>query len=142
MERRQFYRAGPHMNVRIEAPGLPPLSGEIRNVSVQGLLVTCAAPLPRGTSCAVTISLGMRREAIRGRATVVREIADGMAMHLTSLDDPDSYRHLCNLVMYNAEDPDLVKREIQRWLRRGAAPGPRRGAGHRSPITARSAGLN
>src|SRR5262249_56558512 len=43
--------------------------------------------------------------------------ARGTPLRITEIDGPESYHHLCNLVMYNAEDPDRVNREIDRWLR-------------------------
>lgn len=121
MERRQFYRAGPHMSVQLEPAGMPPIAGEIKDVSVRGLQVICSGSLALGTSCGVTISLAAEpdEESIRGRATVVRVTPEGLALQITEIDGPDSYRHLCNLVMYNAEDPDRVKQEIERWLARG-----------------------
>jgi hypothetical protein len=119
MERRQFYRVSPHMTVRLEPAGMPPISGHVANVSMQGLLVSCSGSAPVGTACAVTISLGAPDAAIRGHAMVVRVDPGTLAMHITELDGPESYEHLRNLVMYNAEDPDRVKQEIDRWLRRG-----------------------
>ena len=122
MELRQFYRVSPRMDVRLDAAEMPPISGKIKNVSFQGLMVHCSPCLATGASCRVTIVLGSGiNESIRGRATVVRVTPEGMALRITEIDGPESYHHLCNLVMYNAEDPDRVKREIERWLRNGKA---------------------
>ena len=118
MERRHFYRVSPHMDVRLEPDGRGAISGHIENVSLQGILVACGASLPTGSTCRVHISLGVAEEAasIRGRATIVRMEARGLAMQFTELDDPESYRHLRNLVTYNADDPERVDQEIERWL--------------------------
>lgn len=119
-ERREFYRVNPKMRVRLEAESQPPIDGQIRDVSLQGLFVTCATLLPLGTVCHVVIALDAvdGTAAIRGRAIVVRVAADGLALHVTRLDDRDSAAHLKNLVRYNADDPARVEREIQRWLGR------------------------
>ena len=120
-DRREFYRANPKMRVRLEAESHPAIDGRIRDVSLQGLFVTCATLLPLGTVCRVTIALDGTDDAaaIRGRAIVVRVAADGLALHVTRLDDRDSTTHLKNLVLYNTDDPARVQREIERWLGRG-----------------------
>lgn len=124
-ERREFYRVSPKMRVRLDAESHPVIDGQIRDVSLQGLFVTCAMLLPLGTVCRVTIALDAAdgTAAIRGRAIVVRVAADGLALHVTRLDDRDSYTHLKNLVLYNADDPKRVEREIERWLGRGGTNG-------------------
>src|SRR5262245_58320101 len=119
MERRDFSRASPRMHVRLDVAGQPPIAGEVENVSIQGLLVSCDADLAPGTACGLTIALSGPDEgaAIRGQAIVVRATPDGLALEITRVEGADSARHLKNLVMYNADDPARVEREIDRWLR-------------------------
>ena len=83
------------------------------DVSMNGVFVSTAKPLPVGTAGAftLTLSVGMRREAIKGLFEVVRVVSldeglsdtergAGMGLKFKELE-PESSRLLYNVIRYN-----------------------------------------
>lgn len=112
-EQREFTRINRSLEVVVELPGRM-FAGHTRDVSLRGALVSCAQVLSLGTTCTVTLLLdgGEQIVRIRAAAVVVRHVADGLALRFEELLDPESYAHLCQLIRYNALDPDKAEREI------------------------------
>lgn len=110
---REFTRINRNLDLTIEL-GSRTLTGRTRDVSLSGALVACDQVLSLGTRCICTLILdgGEGHVRIKAAGVVVRHVADGMAMRFNELLDPESYEHLCQLIRYNALDPDRVEREI------------------------------
>ena len=110
---REFTRINRSLDIRLDLPGRV-LHGRSRDVSMRGALVVCPELLSVGTPCECTLILdgGEGKVTIRTRGVVVRHVADGMALRFDELLEPESYEHLCQLIRYNALDPDKAEREI------------------------------
>lgn len=123
-ERREFSRVSVSFPVVFVPEGGEPLDGRIGDISVAGAFILTDAALPVGTRCSIVVHL-MGDVAIEGQGEVVRTGPDGVALELESLG-LDSYEHLCNLVVYNAEDCDVVREEINAHsgIRRRGTPLP------------------
>lgn len=110
---REFTRINRSLDVIVELGGRT-LNGRSRDVSLSGALVVCDQVLSVGTKCTCTLILdgGEAQVRIRAAGAVVRHVKDGMAIRFDELLDPESYDHLCQLIRYNALDPDKAEREI------------------------------
>jgi hypothetical protein len=110
---REFTRISRSLEVVLELAGRT-LSGRTRDVSLSGALAVCDQILSVGTRCTCTLILdgGEAQVRLRAAGTVVRHVADGMAIRFDELLDPETYDHLCQLIRYNALDPDKAEREI------------------------------
>ena len=84
-----------------------------KDISVKGMFVRTDKKLPIGASCDIQILLtGTTNNLflnLKGR--VVRHDDSGLGLDFDSID-VDSYMHLKNLLMYNAQDPDAIEKEI------------------------------
>jgi len=67
-----------------------------------------------GTTCTCTLILdgGESQVRIRAAGVVMRHVDNGMAIRFDELLDAESYDHLCQLIRYNALDPEKAEREI------------------------------
>ncbi|MBI9086521.1 MAG: PilZ domain-containing protein [Desulfobacterales bacterium] len=83
------------------------------DISLRGMFVRTDQVLPVDTACHVDILLSgsSSRLSIRVQGRVVREDREGLGIVFDSLD-VDSYYHLKNLLLYNAQDPDSLEKEI------------------------------
>ena len=121
MNHRKFTRVNSHIPVDVEA-GDNTASGEVRDISFEGLWLPTTVRLPEGTSCRVTVHLADTVK-IRAEGEVVRSEPDGIAVQFLELRDLDSYGHLRNLILYNSLDTDTIEEEFDRHLRlRGGNP--------------------
>ncbi len=110
---REFTRINRSLDVVIELGGRS-LAGRTRDISLSGALVACDQVLSLGTRCVCSLILagGESQICIRASGAVVRHVKDGMAIHFEELLGPESYDHLCQLIRYNALDPEKAEREI------------------------------
>ncbi len=117
-DHREFSRVAVNFPVVLVPPSGEPIHGRLGDISVGGISVVTDAKLEVGTLCNVVVRL-MDDVAIEGQGEIIRQLSDGLAVELESLS-LDSYEHLCNVLLYNAEDSDQIIDEIQ------AHPGIRR----------------
>ncbi len=87
------------------------------DVSMKGLRLATDALVEPGTLCRAVIRL--RGETppviIETAGTIVRSTPGSLAVEFIELDF-DSYQHLRNLILLNAEDPEKAEREfIAHW---------------------------
>lgn len=116
MNHRKFTRVNPHIPVDVVADGKT-VSGEVRDISFEGLWLPTAEPLSEQTRCRVTIHLSEEIK-IRADGVVVRAEPDGFAVQFVDLLDLESYGHLRNLILYNSHDTETVEQEFDRHVRR------------------------
>jgi hypothetical protein len=119
---REFTRITTSLHADVQIDGIRIL-GHTQDVSLKGMLFRCAAVLPVGRACIVTIRLGgITPDAehgptlIEAAGRVVRSAMDSCAIEFTEFLGVESYQHLTNLLRYNAHDPDKVTHEIDSHL--------------------------
>jgi len=118
IDRRGFIRIPFKTGVEIDAGAFTiRLDTEI-NVSMGGLRVPFAGAVPQtGTACRVSIVLQAsgKRVTIEASGKIVRIGPGSLAIEFTELD-PESYQHLKQLILYNAEDAEKAEQEfIAHW---------------------------
>lgn len=119
--RREMTRVPLQIETELRSEGYPPAVGKTVDISLKGLYVTSPHLWPAGTVCHIMLRLGPQdcpiHIALEG--VVVRTTDEGMAIEITSVS-PDSFTHLHNLVIYNAQDANCVAEELynrvsRRW---------------------------
>lgn len=112
-EHREFTRVRTLIPVDIEAAGVVH-QGTTRDVSLKGMFAAVACILPAGAPITATLFLDGRGGAVqvRARGAVVRALDAGLALRFDELLELESYEHLRNLVLYNAEDPRKAAAEF------------------------------
>ncbi len=112
--KREFSRVPIQLDVEILSPQPAPSSCQVKDVSLKGLYLLCANPLPVGSDCRVALLLGGGETPVRIEigGTVAREDPAGMGLEITAIVGVESFEHLQNLVRYNAMDPDRVEQEF------------------------------
>jgi hypothetical protein len=115
MNHRKFTRVSPHLPVDVVADGTT-ISGEVRDISFEGLWLPTTASLAERTPCRATIHLSETIK-ISADGVVVRSEPDGFAVQFIELLDLESYGHLRNLILYNTLDTATVEEEFDRHVR-------------------------
>jgi hypothetical protein len=128
-EKRRFMRVPFNTEVEIQANDHTIRSTKGINISLSGLRMSIEQDAPPvGASCQVKITLSMseHRVAIDAKGNVIRSDPRHVAIRFTELD-LDSYHHLRQLIINNAEDPEQAEREFSaHWGIRQPAPSDRR----------------
>jgi hypothetical protein len=111
---REFTRVPFHITVELTHNQAPPLTCQVRDISLNGLYLVCEHPLPVGSECRVALLLGRAEEPIQITAsgTVTRVDDSGMGVEITEIIGLESFEHLRNLVLYNASQPEQVEEEF------------------------------
>ena len=83
------------------------------DISIKGIFVNTEKKIPVGTPCDLEILLTgtSTRLALTIKGIVTRQDASGLGIAFDSMD-LDSYVHLKNIILYNASDPDDIKKEM------------------------------
>ena len=114
--RRSFSRVSVKVRLAVHPEGHQEVVGECSNLSLQGVLVTGAGPLPAGKPCTIRLALDGTAIAIEAHGVIARATADGGAVRFIEIVGVDSLEHLRNLVLYNSRNPDQVISEFdQHW---------------------------
>lgn len=118
MNQREFTRVRTSIPIDCVIPGGAAIAGSTRDVSLNGCFVPCHTPPPEGTRCIATLHVDGRGGAIRigANAEIIRIRPEGFALHFHELLELDSYEHLRNLVLFNAEDPNQAETEFDSHL--------------------------
>jgi PilZ domain-containing protein len=117
--RREMTRVPLQIETELRAEGHPVTLGKTTDISLKGLHVTSQRSLPAGATCHVTLRLGPQEHPVRIdiEGTVVRTTDEGMAIEINSVS-PDSFSHLHNLVIYNAQDTHRIDEELHNRVSR------------------------
>lgn len=113
-DRRRRTRVNFHARADIQTTGARLLDLETRDLSHKGVFVLGELPLKDGQGCAITLHLVGNADnalALRMEGRIVRSTGQGTAIDFVSMD-PETYLHLRNLVLLNAEDPEEAEREF------------------------------
>jgi len=88
-----------------------------RDISLKGMFIKTEKRLAAGTPCDLELILaGVSTNltlAIKGK--VIRQEEDGLGVSFEGID-LDSYWHLKNLLLYNAQEPDEIEKEFPQSL--------------------------
>ncbi|MBA2480636.1 MAG: PilZ domain-containing protein [Planctomycetes bacterium] len=116
-ENRKFLRVTTEVEVDVTGAG-GSASGTSSDLSLNGMLLKADAPFPEGSTCRATLFLDGRSGGARVVADgyVARTLPDGMAIEFTELLGLESWQHLRNLILYNAEDPVRAQAEFDSHL--------------------------
>ena len=119
-ENRELTRVPPHLDVLVEARG-EILVGQTQDICLKGTYVVCEQKLAANTVCKITIHLGggqagLARAQVEAYATVVRADDRGMALFFTDLIGLESFEHLKNLILYNAEYTEKIEKELESYI--------------------------
>ena len=102
--------------VDVHATGVRLEGLKSRDLSHKGVFVLGDTDLKDGQNCMVTVHLMINNDAaplLHMEGKVVRSTPEGTAIDFVSMD-PDSYMHLRNLILHNAEDPDKAEQEFSK----------------------------
>jgi len=111
---REFTRA----QIRAEADiisGETRIHGQIRDLSMQGVLVSSRAILPEDTVCAIELYLTDQPLRIKAKGRIARTLKDGMAIEFAEIN-LDSFEHLRNLVRIHTGSLSQVDEELKNHL--------------------------
>jgi hypothetical protein len=114
MEKRGFIRVPFKTEVEVRAQGRSIRSQADINISMSGIcLCTSEAIPPAETPCQVTIILGKSEEPviIEAKGKTIRSQAGSLAVEFSELE-LDSYQHLQQLIINNADDPLRAEQEF------------------------------
>lgn len=114
VEQRRRTRVPFHTKADVQTVGGRMLDLQTRDLSHKGVFILGDLPLKEGQGCMVTIYLVSDAEdapvlSMEGR--VARVSRDGAAIDFISMD-PDTYIHLRQLVLLNADDPESAAEEF------------------------------
>lgn len=113
-DRREFTRVSFRLEAHLSFEDGAEIDGESRDISMNGTFVEMEhGHIEEGTEA--TLTLSSEGLTIRASAVVTRVLPRGLGIKITALD-LDSYRHLKNLVLYNADDADDVLGELSTHL--------------------------
>jgi hypothetical protein len=115
--KRNFSRVRTHIDVEL-ACGDRIACGRLTDVSMQGVGLDCDEELPLQAECLVKLFLGEPRESaicIEAKGNVARSTGNGIGVVFTEID-LDSYDHLRNLVLLNANDVARIEGEFKEHL--------------------------
>lgn len=113
-DRRRRTRVNFRTRADVQTVGARVLDLETRDLSHKGMFVLGQVPLKAGQGCTITLHLMGDEEnapTLRMEGKIVRSTAEGTAIDFVSMD-PDTYLHLRNLVLLNAEDPEEAEKEF------------------------------
>ncbi len=113
-EKRKNTRIDFKTKVALNCDGQTILSAaDSRDISLKGMFIRTDQVLKLGTACDIELILAGASTnlsiAIKGKIT--RQGNGGLGVSFDGID-LDSYWHLKNLLMYNAEDPDALEKEF------------------------------
>jgi hypothetical protein len=115
---REFTRVKRAIEAELSS-GEETLRGQVRDISLKGLFVLCEPRWQVDTHCFVVVLLGLDSAGalrVEGKARVARVEADGLGVEFFELLGLESYWHLRNIVLYNADDPERAEEEFASHL--------------------------
>ncbi len=113
-DRRRRTRVNFHARADIQTLGARLLDLETKDLSHKGVFLLGELPLKDGLGCTVTLHLVGETEnapTLHMEGRIVRSTGEGTAIDFVSMD-PETYLHLRNLVLLNAEDPEEAEKEF------------------------------
>jgi hypothetical protein len=96
------------------------VEGEVRNLSLKGVLISTGERIPEGDEVELIMHLtGVGSQlSLQMKAEVVRSEGSGLGLRFTEVD-VDTFIHLRNIVAYNEGDDDKIMNEFFRTFGKG-----------------------
>lgn len=117
MNQREFSRVQVHREVQVTAKGHGKFTGQLRDISMNGLFLDVPVLLPPGTACQVKLQLDSgSQDKIEARGRVVRSEQAGLAIEFCEFLGLESYCHLRSLLLFNAPHPGTLEDEFRDHL--------------------------
>ncbi len=118
MEKRDFTRVPFKTEAIVEWKDRS-IRGEVKNLSLKGMLLETAEPVELNQAVHIRILLsGASSElSIKIDGAVVRRDARGTAFEFTGMD-LDSFIHLRNIITFNGGDESRIMEEFQKHMKR------------------------
>ena len=115
---REFTRILVNMEAEVKSDKSTILGHLTKDISLNGLFLTCEKKFPVDTDCELTIFLGGRksRQRIKIKGKVVRVEDRGMAFAFHEIMGGDSFAHLRTLILYNSPEARSVEKEFKTHL--------------------------
>jgi len=113
-EKRGFIRIPFNTEVEVQSEGRSIRSREGINLSMSGIRLSTADATPApGSPCQVLITLraSEQRVLIEAKGSVIRSAPGSLAAEFKELD-LDSYNHLRQLILNNADEPQRAEKEF------------------------------
>lgn len=112
MTTRKFSRVNFNVSANVKV-GERSFTGELENLSMNGMFLITDEKLAMGDLVGITISLTGTDPEIKVSfdGKVIRVAEDGIAFSFEKID-LDSYTHLKNIIAYNIDDAEKVMEEI------------------------------
>ncbi|WP_005037951.1 PilZ domain-containing protein [Holophaga foetida] len=110
---REFTRVPTSLDVRVTVGGRAIPNTGSQNVSLKGMLIHTQEALPKGTVCNLSILLAGGEIEVEIEGVVVNNYPEGTAFQFNKILGVDSFEHLRNLVLYNAQDTEQVEDEFR-----------------------------
>jgi len=114
---REFSRVETHIDVELDC-GDKAVCGRLADISMQGMWLDCDEKLPLQAECLAKVFLGDSRESslcIKAKGKIIRSTGDGIGVEFTEID-LDSFEHLRNLVLMNANNVSQIEGELKDHL--------------------------
>ena len=112
-EKRRFTRVRFKVKARLTIDEQRYTTDRLDNLSVGGCLLPLEGEIRSGAACQLKILMGGASSHlnINVEGEVVRSTSGQTAVKFIRIE-PDSLYHLQNIVLYNADEPDIVEQEI------------------------------
>ena len=113
-DQRRRTRVGFRAVANVQATGVRMTDQKTKDLSLKGVFLLGSHPLKQGDGCFVTIYLqgeGNDTPALHMEGKVARNTDEGTGIDFVSMD-PETYLHLRNLIILNADDPDAAEKEM------------------------------
>lgn len=117
---REFTRVKVAIDVELRVGGNVVISGEIHNVSLNGLLIRADSTVPDQVPCLARTHLdgGIGGPTIEANGRIVRSGSGQLAIQVSEILGSESVRHLQNLILYNS-GPQADQTEAEFYGHRG-----------------------
>ncbi len=113
-EKRRFTRIPFSVHIEIISDNNTYITDKFENLAIGGCSVSINTDMQPGTSCDLKISLDhpSGNMEIHVKTEVVRNSGDSIALKFVKIDI-ESLNHLKNILLYNADDPESIEKEIK-----------------------------
>lgn len=113
VNKRDYTRVTTHIDAEVTVEGVEPVACHVDNVSLSGVMIAGGHGLPEGATCEVKLMLrGVQPPIpIATKGLILRVRPDRCAIEFREIDG-NSYEHLRNLVLLNADDAEPIEEEF------------------------------